>query len=152
MHRPADALIGVSSGGGTIGVDIGSYLGSARARRGCGRRRIPSRVNAIVVAGALERGYADALLILHRERIVHPPRAMSHEFLDALVDLSGLRCGPPDFVSSVFPVGALPEVSEVCYARFLTAMREPSTCELSRHVRGAEADRLLCCAAIRTAQ
>ena len=47
------------------------------------------------------------------------------------------------FPQSYFPVGALPEAAALHYARFLTAMHEPSLHALSRQNPGAEAYRLL---------
>ena len=54
-----------------------------------------------------------------------------------------LAAAEPAFPQAYFPVGALPEVAAVRYARFLTAMHEPSLYELSRQEPGAEAYRLL---------
>src|SRR5215472_10183048 len=54
-----------------------------------------------------------------------------------------LAAAEPAFPQAYFPVGALPEVAAVRYARFLTAMHEPSLYELSRPEPGAEAYRLL---------
>src|SRR5271155_4969812 len=47
------------------------------------------------------------------------------------------------FPQTYFPGGALPEVAADRYARFLTAMHEPSLYELSRQKPGVEAYRLL---------
>ncbi|MBV9265377.1 MAG: hypothetical protein JO061_04330 [Acidobacteriaceae bacterium] len=49
----------------------------------------------------------------------------------------------PALPQTYFPVGALPEVAAIRYARFLTAMHEPSLYELSRQNPTAEAYRLL---------
>jgi hypothetical protein len=54
-----------------------------------------------------------------------------------------LAATPPALPQTYFPIGALPEVAAVRYARFLTAMHEPSLYELSRQNPGAEAYRLL---------
>jgi hypothetical protein len=54
-----------------------------------------------------------------------------------------LAVTPHALPQTYFPTGALPEVSAVHYARFLTAMHEPSLYELSRQNPGAEAYRLL---------
>ena len=54
-----------------------------------------------------------------------------------------LAAAEPAFPQAYFPVGALPEVAAVRYARFLTAMHEPSLFELSKQEPGAEAYRLL---------
>jgi hypothetical protein len=54
-----------------------------------------------------------------------------------------LSAAGPTFPQAYFPVGALPEAAAVRYARFLTAMHEPSLYELSRQEPGAEAYRLL---------
>ncbi len=47
------------------------------------------------------------------------------------------------FPQTYFPVGALPDLAADRYARFLTAMHEPSLYELSRQKPGVEAYRLL---------
>ena len=47
------------------------------------------------------------------------------------------------FSQTYFPTGAVPEAAAVRYARFLTAMHEPSLYELSRQNPAAEAYRLL---------
>jgi hypothetical protein len=49
----------------------------------------------------------------------------------------------PVFPQTYFPVGALADAAAVRYARFLTAMHEPSLYELSRQKPSAEAYRLL---------
>ena len=49
----------------------------------------------------------------------------------------------PAFPQAYFPVGDLPEPAAIRYARFLTAMHEPSLYELSRQKQGTEAYRLL---------
>jgi hypothetical protein len=54
-----------------------------------------------------------------------------------------LFAAEPAFPQTYFPAGALPEAAAVRYARFLTAMHEPSLYELSSQNPGAEAYRLL---------
>lgn len=54
-----------------------------------------------------------------------------------------LSASPRALPQTYFPVGALPDAAAVHYARFLTALHEPSLYELSRQNPGAEAYRLL---------
>jgi hypothetical protein len=54
-----------------------------------------------------------------------------------------LAAAEPAFPQTYFPVGALPEPAAIRYARFLTAMHEPSLYDLSMQNPGAEAYRLL---------
>ena len=54
-----------------------------------------------------------------------------------------LAATEPALPETYFPAGALAEVAATRYARFLTAMREPSLYELSRQRPDAEAYRLL---------
>jgi hypothetical protein len=54
-----------------------------------------------------------------------------------------LAATAPALPQTYFPKGALPEAAAVHYARFLTAMHEPSLYELSRQDQDAEAYRLL---------
>jgi hypothetical protein len=54
-----------------------------------------------------------------------------------------LAAAEPAFPQTYFPVGALPDAAAVRYARFLTAMHEPSLYDLSRQKPDSEAYRLL---------
>ena len=54
-----------------------------------------------------------------------------------------LAAAEPALPQAYFPAGALPQAAADRYARFLTAMHEPSLSELSRQKLGAQAYRLL---------